>query len=100
MADIYETVERFDDVYRAGDIEGALALCSADAQWHAVTPGTRWSGSHPIREYLTVILPGVADMDGYAVESWETEVLDELVIAKLPSTHGWGLMVFRCRTGS
>ena len=73
MADISEIVERFYADYLAGDVDAALALCSADAQWQSVTPGTRWSGSRPIREYLTSILPeGLAEMDGYAVESWRT----------------------------
>ena len=53
-----------------------------------------------MREYVTEILPrATAGMDGYAIESVERDVIDELVVARIRSSHGSGVMVFRVAEG-
>lgn len=96
VASAEDVVDRMYGAFFAGDVDGALACCTADAQWHAVTPGTPWSGSHGIRQYFTEILPGaMRDLDGYAVERVERDVIGELVVSRLWSSYGSGVMVFR-----
>lgn len=88
-----------DLVYTAafnGDVEQALTYCSKDAQWHAVTPGTPWTGSHAMRDYLTRILPEATQQaNDYRIEALERDVFDDLVVARIRTTLGSGVMVFR-----
>jgi hypothetical protein len=95
MSDPEAVIDAMYAAYFAGDIEGAVAHCSQDAQWHGVTPAPT-SGTHPIRTYLTQLLPdALGEMPGYAIESVERDVIDDLVISRLRATHGSGVMVFR-----
>jgi ketosteroid isomerase-like protein len=79
----------------AGDVEGALAYCSDDAVWHGVTPAPV-TGDVAMRRYLGELLPdAIGTMAGYTVTSMERDTIDELVVVRLRSTHGSGVMVFR-----
>ena len=92
-----------DEVYEAvfgGDLPAALARCASDAQYHVVTPlGGEWdryTGSHPVARYFEEILPAaIASMQDYSVEVVGRDTLDDLVVARMRSTHGSGVMVFR-----
>lgn len=103
--------ELVDAVYAAawaGDVEGALALCAPEGEWHPIAglgdmdhPLWRWGpGSQSLRTYFAEILPVASEfMEGYAVLSVEREVIGDLVVSRLRSTHGYGVMVFRIAGG-
>ena len=100
MDDPETVVDRVYGATFAGDLEQALMYCSADAQWHAVTPGTPWTGSHPMREYLgRILLEATGNVDEYEIETLERDVFDELVDARLRTTLGSGVMLFRVVEG-
>ena len=60
-------------------------------------PAWRWgSGPQPLRTYFSEILPAAAEvMEGYAVLSVERDVVEDLVVSRIRSTHGHGVLVFR-----
>lgn len=81
--------------YFAGDVDGAIAHCAPGAMFHCVTPAPI-HGDLSMRDYFTTFLPNaIEEMADYNILSVEREVLDELVVSRLRSTHGSGLMVFR-----
>lgn len=98
-----EKQERIDQIYEAvfsGDLPSALAKCAPDAQYHVVTPlGGEWdryTGSHPVARYFEEILPAaIATMEDYRVDVVGRDTLDDLVVSRLRSSHGSGVMVFR-----
>lgn len=86
--------------FMAGDVEGAMACCAPDAQWHAVTPTPDWNGSYPIRRYWEEILPqAIGLMSGYKVLSDERQVYGNLTVAFIRSNYGEGTMTFRIVNG-
>jgi ketosteroid isomerase-like protein len=93
-----EQLDVIDAMYAAvfaGDVDRALTLCTPDAQWHGVTPAPV-CGDHTMRSYLLEILPGaIASMPDYAVLAVERDTIDDLVISRLRTTEGSGVMVFR-----
>ena len=94
--DPLDVIDAFYDACFAGDIERALSHCSVDAQWHAVTPGPGFAGSYPIRQYVSEILPrSITEMENFNIESVERDVIDELVVSRVRTSHGSGVMVFR-----
>lgn len=99
MRSAEDVIDSMYEAVFAGDVETALSLCASDAEYHAVTPGPS-SGIYPIRTYLSEILPaGISQMNDYAVTSVERDSIDELVVSRVRSTHGSGVMVFRVCDG-
>jgi hypothetical protein len=91
-----------DSMYAAlfsGDIDGALACCTDDAEYHIVTPGPA-SGDHPMRRYLTDIWPqAMSEMAGYQLTEMVRDTYAGLVVARLKSSHGAGVMLYRVVDG-
>jgi ketosteroid isomerase-like protein len=93
------------DAYFAGDPDRALSHCTPDAKWHPLNTDrmdglpdwwTWGTGSQPLERYFREILPAAAaNMDGYAVTDMQSDTIDRLVITRVRSTHGSGVMVFR-----
>lgn len=97
---ITDVIDAMYEALFAGDIDAALSKCAPDALWHGVTPAPV-SGSHPMRTYLERILPeAIEAMTGWAMLEVQRDTFDELVVARMRTTHGAGLMIFRVADGS
>ena len=103
-----EVVDGFYAAVFARDVDGALAHCSDDAMYHPLVsptvalPGWRWGeGSLPIRTYVAEVLPEFLDdaSDSYGITSMDRDVHDGLVVSRLRTTLGSGVMVFRVERG-
>lgn len=82
----------------SGDVEGALSWCHPDAMWHGLTSAPI-GGDLEMREYINKLPDGISSMRDYALESVERDVIDGLVVSRVRSTHGSGVMVFRVADG-
>ena len=80
----------------SGDVDGALAHCAPDAEYSIVTPGPA-SGKHSMRTYFTEILPtAIAEMGPtYEVTRMDRDEIGDLVVARVTTTHGKGVLVYR-----
>ena len=105
-------VDVVDAVYAgvfSGTPEDGLAHCAPGAQWHPMDLATigsvpewwRWGeGRQSLETYLTEILPAAAQhMDGYAVTQMDRDTIGDLVVTRVRSTHGAGVMLFRVVRG-
>ena len=99
MTSAEEVIDAMYTALFAGDVDGALRHCADDAQFHAATP-VSMRGDHPMGTYLTELFPQtVAEMQDYAVLNLERDEIDDLVVSRVRSTHGSGVMVFRVADG-
>ena len=97
-----EVVDAFYAAAFAGDGDAALALTAPDGQYHPFgaiedEPIWRWGpGPLPLRVYATEILPDFAEaVTDYAITSVERDTLDGLVVSRMRTSLGSGVMVFR-----
>ena len=99
-----EVVDAFYAALFAGDHEAALSHCTPDAVYHSqITPGQtlppawRWGeGPIPVRVYLTEIMAEfMATAQDYAITSMERDTVDTLLVSRLRTTLGSGVMIFR-----
>lgn len=101
-----------DAVYAAafsGTPADGLAHCAPGARWHPMNTATFtsrpewWSwgdGSQTLETYLTEILPTFAQhSDGYAVKQMDRDTIGDLVVTRVHSTLGAGVMLFRVVDG-
>lgn len=96
-----EVVDAFYAALFAGDHEAALSHCTADAMFHPqVTSGQTLppalsEGSIPVRRYVTELATFMSTAQDYAVTSMERDTVDTLLVSRLRTTLGSGVMVFR-----
>ena len=99
-----EVVDAFYAALFAGDHEAALSHCTPDALYHPeITPGQilppvwQWAeGPIPVRVYVTEIMAGfMTTAQDYAVTTMERDTVDTLLVSRLRTTLGSGVMVFR-----
>ena len=83
----------------SGDIDGALACCTDDAEYHIVTPGPS-SGDHQMRTYLADIWPqAMSAMSDYQLTEIVRDTYAGLVVARMTTSHGAGVMLYRVVNG-
>ncbi|MEY2398556.1 MAG: hypothetical protein QOJ00_1730 [Actinomycetota bacterium] len=81
-----------------GDPSAGLAHCAADARWHPVTPGAGYAESLPVARYFSEALPmWLGKHADYSFEVVERSTFDDLVISKVRSNIGSGVMVSRVK---
>jgi hypothetical protein len=101
-----EVVDAFYAGVFTGDHEAALSHCAADAVYHPLlavgqsVPDWQWGDPPlPLRTYVTEILPEFAASEragqDYALTSIERDTIDTLVVSRLRTTLGSGVMIFR-----
>lgn len=100
-----EVVDAFYAGIFAGNHEAALAHCAPDALYHPLlavgqsVADWRWGeGPLPVGIYVTEIMREFMASDraqGYALTSMERDTVDTLVVSRLRTTLGAGVMVFR-----
>jgi len=84
--------------FRTGDPSAGLAHCADDARWHPVTPGTGYDEGLPVSQYFgEALVSWMGKYPDYSLEVVERSTFDDLVISKIRSSVGSGVMVFRVR---
>ncbi|MDP1794900.1 MAG: nuclear transport factor 2 family protein [Acidimicrobiales bacterium] len=81
-----------------GDPASGLAHCAPDAVWHPVTPLPGVMDALPVAQYFGELLPGwLQEYPDYTFEVVERSTFGDLVISKIRSNIGSGVMVFRVK---